>query len=147
MSEDRYLLDNNVLGKLTRSERVGSFVRDRCRIPSDVLREAEGYPDIETLRRLEYPTTRSILIRIQDVMRTVPPGDLRLVHLYANKGSADPGLIACALHASAQAKDTLFVERWHIVTDDKGVRSKASEFGVPTVGSRDFRTLIRPTVP
>lgn len=143
MSENHYLLDNNVLGKLTHAERAGAFVRARCRITADVLREAEGYPDIETLRRLEYPTTRPILKLIQYVMGSVPPGDFRLVHLYANKGAADPGLIACALHASAQSEDTLFAEKWHIVTDDKGVRSKAAEFAVPTLGSSGFLDLVR----
>ena len=61
MNETRYLLDNNALGRITPAQRATLFVKEACRLPSEVLYEARGFPDIELLNQLEYPTTASVL--------------------------------------------------------------------------------------
>lgn len=53
MNEERYLIDNNVLSHLSPEQRASGFFRTRCRIPAEVLHEAEGYPDAETLKDVE----------------------------------------------------------------------------------------------
>ena len=71
-------------------------------------------------------------------MRTVAVADFTLVNLYANKGNADPILIATALDKAANSADTLFPEEWRIVTDDVALQGKAAEFDVRVMSSREF---------
>lgn len=137
-----YLLDNNVLTKLTRDQRASTFVRDRCRIPTEVLYEAQGFPDIRELRALEFRVTAQVLECVREVMRTLTPGDVKLVDLYRNKGNADPLIIATALTATRQSQETLFGEDWQVVTDDLGIRAKASELGVKSLGSTELVALL-----
>jgi hypothetical protein len=65
-------------------------------------------------------------------MATVPVGNTELVDLYANKGSADPLLIACALDAIRQDADLLVAPIWVVVSNDKAVRATAEQLGVDT---------------
>jgi hypothetical protein len=138
-----YLLDNNALLTLTREQRSGPFVRERCRIPAEVVYEAQGYPDVEVLRQLEFEMNADILERVRRVMASVRPGDTALVDLYANKGNADPILIATAMYARELSETTLLPEDWVVVTDDREVRRAAAEFGVPTMPSSELGELVR----
>lgn len=141
IEEQRYLLDNNVLTKLTVEERASPFVATYCNIPAEVFYEARGLPMINDLSLLVYPTTAGVLVALAGVMSTVPVGDIKLVDLYHNNGNADPLLIACALDAQ-RSPQSLFQQRWTIVSDDQAVRAKADEFAVEWAGSTQFRTLL-----
>lgn len=128
LTEYQFLVDNNVLSALSKSQRASKFFRARCRLPDEVLHEARGFPDIEALKTLNYETTADVLRHLIVVMATVPDTDTKLVDLYANRGNADPLLIACALDARTQDEDKLFGPVWVIVSDDEAVRAKAAEF-------------------
>jgi hypothetical protein len=138
VSDIRYLIDNNVLSKLSLAQRSSQAFRARCVLPSEVLFEASGFPDIEALSQLEAPVTPQVLQQLQRVMRTVSVADFTLVDLYANKGNADPILIATALDKAANSADTLFPEEWRIVTDDVAVQRKAAESDVRVMSSGEF---------
>ena len=142
MNETWYLLDNNALVALTREQRSGEFARQRCRIPTEVLYEAQGFPDIAALRQLEFEMNAEILEQVRRVMAAVDPGDFRLVDLYGNKGNADPILIATALYARAASEDTLLPDEWVVVTNDSAVRRTAAAFSVPTLTPGQFRNVL-----
>lgn len=91
---------------------------------------------------LEYPVSADVLNLVREVMSTVPPGDKDLIDLYHVRGNADPILVATALDAIAKSEETLLVEDWQIVTDDEGVKKKASEFDLRTVSSAESRKLV-----
>lgn len=143
ITEHHYLLDNNALGKISRPDRSSEFVRTFCRIPSEVLHEASGYPDIAALAELEYPTTVAVLGILAQVMATVDVGDTSLVDLYHNRGNADPLLIACALDARQANSPFLFGEDWLIVSDDHAVQTKATAFDVEFLSSASFLDVLR----
>jgi hypothetical protein len=138
MNEEMYLIDNNVLSHLSPAQRASEFFRAQCRIPSEVLHEAEGYADAEALKAVEYQTTASVLGFLHTVMATVPEDDTALVNLYANKGAADPMLVACALDGIQESASWLFGPKWIVVSNDKAVRAKAEEFGVESCTRDDF---------
>lgn len=138
LNEEMYLVDNNVLSHLSPAQRASEFFNARCRIPSEVLHEAEGYPDRDVLKAVEYPTTAGVLNLLGTVMATVPEDDVELVNLYANKGAADPMLVACALDAMQEAASLLFGPTWVIVSNDKAVRAKATELGVESCTREEF---------
>ncbi|GAA2146508.1 hypothetical protein GCM10009844_22660 [Nocardioides koreensis] len=142
MSSIWYLVDNNVLSRLSREQRGSRFFRASCRLPSEVLYEASELPDIADLRRLEYPVCDGVLERVREVMSTVAPGDFKLIDLYRNLGNADPILVATALHAIDVAASSLFEEDWRIVSEDRAVRAKASEFGLRTLGFTEFLSML-----
>jgi hypothetical protein len=129
MTENWYVLDSNVLSRLTLEERSSAFVREHCRIPSEVLHEVDGFPDIVNLRKLEYRVTPNVLECVREVMNMVAPGDFKLVDLYRNKGGADPLLIATAIVQIRRSEETLFLENWRIVTEDVAVRETAAKTG------------------
>lgn len=129
MSDCIYFVDNNALSRLTRKQRSSAFFAQSCRIPTEVLEEASGFPDVDRLRKHEYKTGVPVLKRLIEVMQTVPTGDIRLLDLYANKGRADPIIVACALDARDNEMDTLLPRPCVVVTHDAGVRDKAVEFG------------------
>lgn len=52
-----YVVDTNTLSQIGQRRRSNQFFLARARIPQEVLREAEGFPDIQTLRELGIPTT------------------------------------------------------------------------------------------
>lgn len=143
MSEVHYLLDTNALSRLSRSERAGRFVRARCGITEDVLWESRDLADAEQLKSLVQPMTAHALTVIQEIMAEVPIGDLKLINLYANKGAADPGLVACAIAAATRSNDTLFQQDWVVVTDDGEVRTTAVRFEVDWMSSSDFVATLR----
>lgn len=138
MNEEMYLLDNNVLSHLSYAQRSSTFFFDRCRIPSEVLHEAEDYPDVAAFKQIEYPTTGRVLEFLRQVMATVPESDTRLVNLYTNKGAADPLLVACALDGTHDASTYLFGPTWIIVSNDKAVRAKSEELGIEVCTRDEF---------
>jgi hypothetical protein len=137
-----YVLDANVLSRLSAGQRQSSFLHAHCRIPSEVLHEIQGFPDIEQLRALDFAVNAEVLESLTGVMETVTPDDFKLVDLYGNKGNADPILVATALTGMRRAADTLFTEEWVIVTDDHAVRAKASEFSVRWLSTAAFALLL-----
>ncbi len=137
-----YVLDNNALGFVKQEHRASNFFRMHCRIPSEVLREAEGFPDIDELRQLEYPMTESVLARLIEVMASVPVGDTRLVDLYANLGNADPLVVATVLDGLRSNDSTLFPLTWTLVSDDKAVQAKAREFELDMITNEEFLALV-----
>ncbi|XAS74087.1 hypothetical protein VUN82_09765 [Micrococcaceae bacterium Sec5.1] len=139
MNEEMYLIDNNVLSHLSPAQRASEFFRTQCRIPAEVLHEA-GHAHADAFRAVEYPTTASVLTFLQKVMATVPENDISLVNLYANKGAADPLLVACALDGIQQSETWLFGPTWIIVSNDKAVRAKGAEFGVESCTREEFAT-------
>lgn len=137
-----YVIDNNTLGQLSRSQRATSFFRENVRIASEVLHEARGFPDIEDLQRNEYKTTRSVICQLMRVMATITTTDTSLVDLYANRGNADPIVIACALDGQDQDSQYLDAPEWFVVTGDKAVRAKAEEFALQVISNAEFESLI-----
>ncbi|WP_285362921.1 hypothetical protein [Microbacterium sp. LMC-P-041] len=138
MNEELYLLDNNALSHLTRVQRASAFFHDRCSLPSEIIHEADGYPDAASFPDVEYPTTASVLKHLGAVMATVPCDDSTLVNLYANKGAADPMLIACALDGMEEASTLLWGPTWVVVSNDKEVRAKAADVGVASCTREEF---------
>lgn len=147
MSDYRYLIDNNALNRLTPQQRASDFFRQTCRIPSEVLHEAELFPDADALKENEYPTTRHVLEVLTKVMATVPTDDTKLVDLYANRGGADPYIIACALEGKRETEDRLFGPVWVIVSNDNAVRAKAIEFDIEVRTSSEFAVIIKDIPP
>ena len=142
MTDYRYLIDNNALTALSKSQRASRFFRKHCRIPDEVLHEARGFPDIGDLEALRYETTTDVLCFLITIMATVPVTDTALVDLYADRGNADPLIIACALEARSRDEDKLFGPVWVVVSDDAAVRSKASEFDIELRTSREFAAIL-----
>jgi len=138
MNEEMYLLDNNVLSHLTNAQLDSAYFHDRCYLPSEIIHEARGFRDSAALRQVEYPTTARVLKHLGAVMATIPIDDTKLVDLYANKGAADPMLIACALDGMEEAATLLWGPTWIVVTNDKAVRAKALELGVEARTREDF---------
>lgn len=127
MTATVYVLDANVLSRLSAARRGSSFVRKRCRISAEVLHQIEDLPDIRRLRALDCLVSAELLERLSEVMKTVAPGDFKLVDLYSRKGNAEPILVDTALTGMRQASSTLFNEDWKFVSDDNAVRATAEE--------------------
>lgn len=138
----RYLIDTNALSQLRQHRRASKFFQANAMIPTEVLHEADGFPDIEALTQFEYTTTPSVLRWLMTVMATVPSDDTGLINLYLNQGSADPLMVACALDAREREEQHLDAMEWVVVTDDKAVRAKAYEFQVPVLTHAQFADLI-----
>ena len=83
-----YLVDTNTLTQLKNQRRASEFFQQNARIPADVLVEAEQFPDIASLRELEYEITPEVLRELITVMASVDSHDTKLVDLYANRGGA-----------------------------------------------------------
>ena len=135
-TEREYVVDNNALSRLTRAQRASSFFREHCHIPTEVLYEARGLPDIAALKANEYATTGRVLKTLIEVMATVPVGDTKLVDLYANRGNADPLVVACAIDGQRADNEFLFGPTWVVVSGDKAVRAKAVESRTPDTVAR-----------
>lgn len=142
MTDYRYLVDNNVLSTLSRDQRASSFFHTHCYIPDEVLYEARGFPDIEELKTRRYEMTDGVLRHLILVMKTVPVTSTKLVDLYANRGNADPIIVACALDAQSQNEDKLFGPTWVVISDDDAVRSKADEFEIERRSGREFVLIL-----
>jgi hypothetical protein len=142
VTDNQYLIDNNVLAKLPRHQRISTFFSRYCHIPDEVLYEARGFPDIAELKTRRYETTGGVLRQLIAVMETVPVSDTKLVDLYANRGNADPLLVACALEAMRQDEDKLFRSTWIVVSDDDAVREKAAEFEIERRTGKEFAAIL-----
>lgn len=138
-----YLVDNNVLSHLSPPQRASRFFHDHCRVPREVIYEAGGLAKAKLPKDVEYPTTEQVLSILCEVMATVSTNDTTLVNLYANKGNADPMLIACALDAIRSEARLLFGPTWVIVSNDNAVRMKAQEFSVETRTREEFMNETR----
>lgn len=137
-----FLVDNNVLNQLPRRARASAAFLARCRIPSEVVREARDADYADEVARLEVPMTIDALRQLKRVMASIPRGDRSLVDLFHNKGGADPTMIAHAL-ALEGAQEGLWDDTWTVVTDDEAVIAKAREFGVSTLRTHEFVEEIR----
>jgi hypothetical protein len=138
---DRYLVDTVTLSRMTATQRASTFMRDSCRIPEEILFEAQGLPDIYVLRQLIYPITTTVLEKVKAVMATIKPED-RVVDLYRNKGNGDVVLLATALAEMEVSAGQLIGDRWIVATGDDGLTNKAVELGVATCTSADFIALV-----
>jgi hypothetical protein len=140
---DIYVIDNNALTFLGPAHRASAFFKQHCRIPSEVLHEAEGFPDVEELRKLEYPTTPDMLVALVEVMASVPAEDRKLVDLYANRGNADPLVVACTLNGQQSGQEgALFSLTWTVVSGDKAVQATARRFGLPVLTNEEFLAVL-----
>lgn len=138
---DRYLVDNVTLSRMTSDQRASAFMQNRCRIPEEIIYEARGLPDIETLKPLIYPITTTVLAYVKVVLATIKPGD-KVVDLYRNEGNGDVILLATALSEMSVSSEQLFGDRWIIATADKGLTRKAAELGVLTCTADQFVALV-----
>lgn len=136
-----YLVDTNLLAKLSPAQRSSEFMKQNCRIPSEVLWEAQRLHDHDVLARLTYETTTEVLDSLRKVMATVRVEE-KLVDLYSNKGNGDALLLAVAITEKQHADEELFGDVWVIATDDEGLIRKAEEFSVPVCRSPEFVELI-----
>lgn len=141
MTDPIYLVDNNVLSRLSRHQRASRFLRERCIITEDVLYEARGFTDEITGIRVQ-PTTVAVLDCLRHVMTQLPSEDTSLVSLYDNKGSADPVLVATALVMMAEQEEMLFQNRVVVVSEDKAVAELAGRLGVEHLSHRAFAALV-----
>lgn len=154
--DHEYLLDYNVLAKLTRQQCASRFVRECCHIPSEVLSEASGLPDIAQLAEFERSMTPAVLAAFEEVMATLVPGDTSLVDLCRIRGNADslpvpltpPGTkssTSFALRGPSSQMTRLFrPKRWNSTsTRFRVLRSSKSSpqwSTDPTVRPPDYRT-------
>lgn len=136
-----YLMDTNLLAKMSEAQRSSDFVRQHCRIPSEVLWEAQGLRDHASLSQLEYETTSEVLDSLRTVMAAVTVEE-KLVDLYSNTGNGDAVLLAVALTEKLRANQVLFGDTWVIATDDEGLARKARELNLPTCRSDEFMKLV-----
>lgn len=138
----RFVIDTNALSQLGRSRRSSKFFLEQAVIPEEVMREASGFPDASALRDNVHPTTPRMLEKLIEIMATVPTHDTRLVDLYANRGNADPLVVACALEGQEYDSQFLMSPEWVVVTADEAVRDKAQQFGLVVLSNDEFAHLI-----
>jgi hypothetical protein len=65
-----------------------------------------------------------------------------LVDLYANRGNADPLVVACAIDGQRTDNEFLFGPIWVVVSGDKAVRAKAVEFGITVMTNEEFACVV-----
>lgn len=138
----RFVIDTNALGQLGRKRRASEFFLENAVIPEEVMHEASGFPDVARLRDNMHPTTPRVLYWLTQIMATVPADDTRLVDLYANRGNADPLVVACALEGQEHDSQQLLGPEWFVVTADEAVREKAREFGLTVLRNSEFSALV-----
>lgn len=138
----RYVVDTNVLSQIGKRRRASTFFLENTVLPEAVLHEAEGFPDIDSLRNNVHPTTPRLLQILIEVMATVPDTDTSLVNLYANLGNADPLVVASALEGQEYDSQFLMAPEWIVVSGDEAVRAKASEFNLKVLSKDQFAELI-----
>ena len=137
---DIYLVDTVTLSRMTAAQRASVFVRNCCRIPEEILFEAQGLPDIDVLKQRAYPVTTAVLEKVKVVMATINPND-RVIDLYRNKGNGDVMLLATALAEMDVSAGQLIGDRWIIATGDEGLTKKAADMGVLTCTPRELIEL------
>jgi len=138
----RYVIDTNTLSQLGKLRRASTFFLENAVIPEEVMHEAGGFPDIASLRDNVHPTSPRVLQLLTEVLSTVPDSDIRLVDLYANRGNADPLVVACALEGQEHDNQFLISPAWMVVTADEAVLAKAQEFGLQVLSNIEFGELI-----
>ncbi|NHI16783.1 hypothetical protein [Microbacterium excoecariae] len=138
----RFVIDTNALSQLGRRRRESEFFLQNAVIPEEVMHEASGFPDVATMRDNVHPTTPRVLHWLSQIMATVPSGDTSLVDLYANRGNADPLVVACALEGQEHDNQLLLSPEWVVVTADEAVWNKAQEFGLTVLSNSEFAALI-----
>ncbi|MEW1979662.1 hypothetical protein AB0333_01860 [Citricoccus sp. NPDC079358] len=138
----RFVIDTNTLSQLGRQRRADKFFLENAVIPEEVMHEASGFPDIAALRDNVHPTTPRVLHWLSQIMATVPSADTSLVDLYANRGNADPLVVACALEGHEHDNQMLLSPEWVVVTADEAVRNMAQEFGLTVLSNSEFTALI-----
>ena len=131
MNDDRFLLDANVLSRLTPTQRVSAFVAERCR----------GRPDVHLVEPLELPSTAAMPERLRGVMASIAPEDSTLMDLYRDRGGADPVIVAAALTAE-RGDNSLCPTVRHLVPDDRAGRMTASLFGLDVLSRAELVSLI-----
>ena len=141
MMDRKYLVDNNALVSIGARRWRSSFFREHCLITEDVAHEAR-YRARSVATDLIVPVTPAILSQVPRIMRTVVPGDTRLLDLYGNKGAADPVLVATAVVLQAEESESLVGDTLVIVTRDGAVSEKAKEFGIETALPDELAALI-----
>lgn len=146
MNETKYFVDNNALVALKGSRIRSDFFLTYCRVTADVLWEARENPEQAVLARTVHEVTPEILEQVRAVMKTVEVGDTRLVDLYKNKGTADPGLLASVLDAIAADDGKFFFDNWVLVTNDCAVAEKAAELRIATIKPDELAELIDSSV-
>lgn len=138
----RFVIDTNALSQLGRKRRASEFFLENAVIPKEVMHEAAGFPDIAALHDNVHPTTPRVLHWLSQIMETVPSGDTSLIDLYANRGNADPLVVACVLEGQEHDNQMLLSPEWVVVTADEAVRNKAQEFGLMVLSNSEFAVLI-----
>lgn len=138
----RFVIDTNTLSQLGQQRRASAFFLEHAVIPEEVIHEATGFPDIESLRENIHPTTPRVLHWLTEIMSTVPDSDTRLINLYANLGNADPLVVACALDGLEHDSQYLLAPEWIVVTADEAVKDKAEEFELRVLSNSQFAELI-----
>lgn len=138
----RFVIDTNALSQLGRQRRASTFFLENAVIPEEVIHEASGFPDIAALRDNVHPTSPRVLHWLSLIMASVPDEDIRLVDLYANRGNADPLVVACALEGQEHDSQLLLSPEWVVVTADEAVRDKAQEFGLAVLSNSEFSALV-----
>ncbi|MFC0675184.1 hypothetical protein [Brachybacterium hainanense] len=138
MNDEKYLLDNNTLSHMTRQQIASEFFLEQCRIPTEVLYEARQHPEAAAFNDIEYPTTPGVLQQLAHVMESVAVDDTSLVDLYANKGAADPLLVACALDGTVDEARYLWGTIWVVVSNDKAVRAAARANNLESLTREEF---------
>lgn len=138
----RFVIDTNAISQLGKKRRASDFFLENAVIPEEVMHEAAGFPDIAALRENVHPTSPRVLHWLSRIMESVPVMDTALVDLYANRGNADPLVVACALEGQEHDSQLLFSPEWIVVTADEAVRNKAQEFGLKVLSNSEFAALI-----
>lgn len=133
-----YLLDANVVLRLSGLVLKSDLVVQRCHVPGEVIHEARFSPNAGVFAHRAIPATPSVLAELKRVWSVVPEDDTDLVDLFKGKGAADPLLVAIVLDQQSQASNGLFSDEWTIVTDDRAVENLAKVFAIPTVGLAEF---------
>lgn len=138
----RYVVDTNALSQLGKTRRASKFFLEQAAIPEEVMHEASGFPDAGELQEIVHPTSPRVLRWLTEILSTVPDGDTLLIDLYANRGNADPLVVACALEGREHDRQTLLPFEWIVVTADEAVQRKAEEFGLTVLSNTQFANLI-----
>ncbi len=134
----KYLIDNNALGPIG-NRKSSAFFKEHCRVPAEVAYESRRARHATLLEPVTIEMTPAVLVQLTNVMKTVPVAHTGLVNLYSYKGAADPILVAMAIVLSGE---DLFSDTWVIVTEDKEVRAKATEFSVRTLTPKELAEVI-----
>lgn len=141
MSLRRYLVDSNVLSRLSSEQRTSTTFGQKCVLIEDVWFESRGFAE-DSLGRLVRLPTRRTLARLGEIMASIPPGDYGLVDLYDNKGMADPALVAYAVALTDEERDALLPVEWVLVTEDKALTDKATEFNIAVITREAFLAVL-----